>query len=149
MLFPKAVIPGSDRKTPYLTRWTLIETRWFRVFVHKITQSDGERDMHDHPYPFISFILKGGYREHFKTLVGNIVRDFRGLRRVVTHSAEDAHRLELFPDGQGGLTPAWTFIIVGRKCREWGFHTPEGWVHHETYLDRKFGEGQWTKIDNV
>lgn len=43
--------------------------------------------------------------------------------------AEALHRLVL-PAG----TTAWTLFFTWPKRREWGFETPDGWVHHVSYL---------------
>src|SRR3970040_495521 len=34
------------------------------IRIHKIKMSDGLRDLHSHPWGFISIILWGGYKEH-------------------------------------------------------------------------------------
>ena len=43
--------------------------------------------------------------------------------------AEDLHRL-ILPAG----TTAWTLFITWPKRREWGFATPQGWVHNVPYV---------------
>ena len=43
--------------------------------------------------------------------------------------AEDLHRL-ILPAG----TTAWTVFITWPKRREWGFATPQGWVHNVPYV---------------
>lgn len=47
----------------YMKRWRLIHRKWFGVRIHHIVRSDGDRELHDHPFSFVSFILKGGYWE--------------------------------------------------------------------------------------
>ena len=51
---------------PYLERYYVFlrdrERFPFNVFVHKFLKSDNE-DVHDHPWPFLTIILKGGYWE--------------------------------------------------------------------------------------
>jgi hypothetical protein len=51
---------------PYLERYYVFlrdrERFPFNVFVHKFLKSDTE-DVHDHPWPFLTVILKGGYWE--------------------------------------------------------------------------------------
>ena len=61
-LLQRRVIPnhGGD---PYLIRYTLIECAWFSIKVHHILESDEDRCEHDHPWPFLSLILTGGYWE--------------------------------------------------------------------------------------
>ena len=53
----------EDDNKPYLVRRTLISFgQWFSIKYHKILLSDDFCN-HDHPWGFLTFILKGGYFE--------------------------------------------------------------------------------------
>jgi len=130
---------------PYLRRFYIFECRWGNVYLHQILRSDGDRDLHDHPWDFTSIILKGGYTE-----VNRVVFEDGTTANlecwweqgdIIRHRAEDAHRLILEPN-----TTTWTLVFTGPKRREWGFHTPSGWLHWVRYLDIKFGAGNWTEV---
>jgi hypothetical protein len=45
-------------------------------------------------------------------------------------TAEEFHCVEARPDKPGDI---WTFFIHGRRRRDWGFLTKDGWVQHEEY----------------
>jgi len=121
---------------PYLRRYYLVQTRWGSVYLHEIMRSDEDRDLHDHPWNFVSLVLRRGYTEH---LLGGHTR-YCGFSRVIFHRAEDAHKVEL-----SGTGTTWTLVIVGRKRRDWGFVTSNGWVQHEQYFDQKYGSGKWVQ----
>jgi len=57
---------------PYLERYYVFlkdrERFPFNVFVHKFLKSDPD-DVHDHPWPFATLILKGGYWEWRLSLI--------------------------------------------------------------------------------
>jgi len=53
---------GTDG-SPYLTRTTLFSIRGFRVALHRFHRGDQDEDLHDHPWSFWTFILRGGYFE--------------------------------------------------------------------------------------
>jgi len=89
---------------------------------HRIITSDPGRVMHDHPWDFISQLLQGCYIEH--TPQGT--RVWRAPC-VIRRRAEMPHRLEL-PEGE-----AWTYVLLGRPRRRWGFWTADGWVHWRDY----------------
>lgn len=89
---------------------------------HHILLSDPDRDLHDHPWDFVSMILTGSYRE--TTATGEHLFE---TGSVVARTAETAHRLTL-QDG-----PMWTFVATGPVRRRWGFHTEDGWVHWKRY----------------
>ena len=120
------VICGHDG-LPMLIRYRFLDTRWGALYVHHFLRSDQDRDLHDHPWNFISLILWGGYFEE-------LPHDWRwrSAGRIVRHKATDAHRV-LLPYG----STAWTLIWVSPKVREWGFHTENGWVPWEEYVRRE------------
>jgi len=126
-------IPAPDG-SPYLERIVLEEAEdGSKVYLHILYQSDGDRDLHDHPWNFVSHIIYGEYIEHRSD--GSKQMFFAGDTNE--KEADTLHRLEL-PNG-----PVITMIECGPKIREWGFQTEEGWVHHKDYLDKKFGPGNW------
>jgi hypothetical protein len=67
-------------------------------------------------------------RETRKTLARHGVH-WRGAGAIVRRQASTLHRLVL-PKG----TDAWSLFLMGPKIKEWGFCTPDGWVHHVEYL---------------
>lgn len=115
----------------YLRRWRVVQTPWFAVYVHRILRPDKDRDLHDHPWSFVSWVLWGWYREVRAARDGWFSRP-RHLRRWLSlawHRAERAHRIiEVRPGG------VWTLVLTGRRRREWGFHTRWGWVDWRRYL---------------
>lgn len=121
-IYKKSVITrlGSDDKAPYLIRLSLINTPWFSLKLHRILLSDDDC-MHDHPWTFISFILKGGYVE--QTPAG---KKLYGPGSVLYRPAKFIHRLEIYQ-------PAITLVITFKKVREWGFITPKGWIEWFRY----------------
>lgn len=61
--FNKKIVIHREDGIAYLERRTLISFgRWFSIKYHKILQSDDACN-HDHPWGFVTFILKGGYFE--------------------------------------------------------------------------------------
>lgn len=55
----------TDPTRPYLTRYIPFRFKKFGIFIHKIELPDSDRHLHDHPWPFLAFIVKGGYTELF------------------------------------------------------------------------------------
>lgn len=110
----------GSRKNPTVLRWYV----WPRnplccLYIHKFVRSDDDRAFHDHPWPSVSLVLSGRYREH----TGEGVKEY-GAGSIIFRSAEHAHRIELI-DGKR----AWTLFLTGPRKREWGFHCPKGWIH--------------------
>ena len=114
-------IRGHDG-SPYMERWFVVESKSLTVRYHHLLASDSDRDLHDHPWDFVSLILEGSYVE--ETPAGE-QRFSAG--DVVVHRANDLHRLQLL-DG-----PVWTYVSTGPFVKTWGFQTPSGWVPWREY----------------
>jgi hypothetical protein len=126
------VIPDRISNEPYLTRYYLFlkERKWFpfNIFLHNFHKGDLD-DLHDHPWPYITIILKGGYWEHQP----NGKRTWRAPGAVRFASSRSLHRVELEPG-----VDTWTLFIPGPHVREWGFIDNGKWKHHEQYLREKY-----------
>jgi hypothetical protein len=136
----KRIVMDRVENEPYLERYYLFlrerERFPFNVFLHKFLKSDPD-DVHDHPWPYATLILKGGYWEwipHFDT-VGRKTGEYqvwRGPGHFRISKANSFHRIELDPD-----ITAWTLFMPGRKCRDWGFMVKNKWVQWEQYLKQR------------
>jgi hypothetical protein len=113
----------TDVDSEYITRLHLIKTPWFAICLHWINKPDAEPWLHDHPVSFISFILRGGYRE----ARGEERQVVRNWINVVRATDKDTHRIDYVKPN------TLTLCFMGPKTREWGFHTPTGWIHWKDY----------------
>ena len=119
-----------------------LDLRMFGIYVHDIEQPDPGLDLHDHPWPFVSIILRGAYTEQhgdtrFASALAYLVDQFpvadarftRTWRRWSAHRIRmtEAHRIISCEPGTR------TLVIRGRKTRRWGFYTPTGWVDQTSY----------------
>ena len=136
----KRIVMDRVENEPYLERYYLFlrerERFPFNVFLHKFLKSDPD-DVHDHPWPYATLILKGGYWEwipHFDT-VGRKTGEYqvwRGPGHFRVSKANSFHRIELDPD-----ITAWTLFMPGPKQRDWGFLVRNKWVQWEQYLTQR------------
>lgn len=127
----KRIIMDRVSDEPYLERYYLFlkerERFPFNIFLHKFLKGDPD-DLHDHPWPYATLILKGGYWE--TTPQG---RFWRSVGHFRTCSAESYHRIELEPGVE-----CWTLFMPGPHKREWGFDVNGCWVQHEQYLKERY-----------
>lgn len=127
-LFSWFEVPDSDhRDRVYLRRLRVIQTPWFGMYVHWIFLPDRDRALHDHPWPFVSWVIRGGYTERVRTKTSEASRTWS---RWSAHRmrSRDAHSIDLIEPGTV------TLVLVGRRCREWGFWTSRGWVPWRQYV---------------
>ena len=99
--------PDYDKAEPFMIRYYLLflkRPKWFpfNILLHKILKSD-LGDLHDHYWPYITIILKGGYWETNEN--GTF---WRGPGYIGFRKASDRHSLKI-PDGK----PAWTLLLAG------------------------------------
>jgi hypothetical protein len=114
---------GLDRSLPEAERHTPIYPSFRSYRIHHILREDLARDMHNHPWPARTIILKGWYWEdrddglHFRT-----VGDTATLEPDTFHNITQV--------SPGGV---WTLFITGPYEKDWGFMTKDGFVPHEEY----------------
>jgi len=143
---PKKII--SREGVPYLIRWNLFECKLFSIKVHRILKSDYDC-FHDHPWAFLSLILKGGYVEHreiptfsfvgathYKPVSDEYVRKISKIYhpgQLLFRKADCRHKLEIHQ-------PALTLVITFKKIQDWGFWTNQGFVHWRDYNSKNICE---------
>jgi hypothetical protein len=130
---PDFVIGDISENGSYLKRWWVIpRNRVFNIYLHRVTRSDDDRALHDHPWANASLILDGGYYEHTIEKGGINKREWLSAGDIKLRSGKAAHRLEIAPHTTG----ATTFFFTGPNYRSWGFHCPDaGWVHWKLFTD--------------
>ena len=113
----------------YLRRFFLWRCRWFNIFLHYIPQPDTDRDPHDHPWSFVSILLRGGYEEEIYSLRTSHVASFRRAPSIARRKAGCVHQIRAV------LANTWTLVITGPYRRHWGFLTHDGWKYWRDYLN--------------
>lgn len=108
--------PQYEGDGVYLTRWRVIQTPLFGIYVHRFTGPDPRRTLHDHPWPFVSIILSGGYVERRLNPTNMVVNEGRLVRRINIMRRGDAHSITRLCKN-----PTWSIVLAGRRARTWGY----------------------------
>lgn len=140
---------GTDGE---LHRWRLIETPLGGIMLHQHRGPDPGRVLHDHPWPFAAFVLRGGYTEEVAD-----ARDAPSLASIAdrwpetcTYGVERSRRaasLHLVRATQAHRitrlhrVPTWTIVVHGRRRRAWGFYPASGFINEKTV--------DWKRIDLI
>jgi hypothetical protein len=101
--------------TVYLTR-NGVRTPYGGIYIHKMTGPDDRFTPHDHPWPFVSLIVKGGYDEVRIEKMGMSRLYERSVGRVNVMRRDDQHYISRI-----WQNPTWTVVFFGRRRRTWGF----------------------------
>ena len=94
---------------PYMRRW-VVDFGAFAIRIHRWESSDDDRAFHDHPWWFITLVLRGSYDD--VSLSG---LDTLRVGSIRFRSASHRHTVKIKTPG------TWTLLITGRAKRRWGF----------------------------
>jgi hypothetical protein len=112
---------------PYVYRWRF-ESPFGSIRIHHWVGPDDARHLHDHPWSFITFILRGGYDEI--TPEGT-----KTLNAFSIHYRPAKYQHSVQPHSGS----VWTMIITGPRIRYWGFWVSDKFVKANKYF-AKFGQ---------
>lgn len=132
-----------------------------RLVIHQFHRSDNDRHYHDHPWNFISIVLKGKYYEHMpffqfynsiyvkpdKLCLDERFNDTVVLQErfsIIRRPKSWKHWVELpehfadvhLSDMYGRVhifEECWTLVFLYGRRRDWGFWTQQGWIKHDQY----------------
>lgn len=110
----------------YVYRWR-VETPWFSLRLHHWLHSDDDRNQHDHPWAFVTFILKGSYTD-----IGAEVEQRCTPGHFYYRPALHKHWVRL------DAKDCWTFVVTGPRVHSWGFWVQSRFVRSYEYF-RKWG----------
>jgi len=144
----------GDERTPYLTRWFLLQIEepfQFMICLHKFHRSDDDDATHDHPWDFLTVPLWRGYYDVTEPVLSSGIENLRlsveekdSLHELnykkqrcwplipYFRKAEHRHRVELFKDKQGKEKVAYTLVLMFKRRKRWGFFTKFG---YKDFLD--------------
>lgn len=133
----------------------LLQKLGIAVRIHCIATGDLDRALHDHPWTFISVLLRGRYDEARPVTPNNAIFErvpvtFSGLTTpseyveaepvtlrtrfpgsIALRRFSDRHRIVRVSDN------VWTLFITFKKRQSWGFYTPQGklwwWVFESVH----------------
>jgi len=121
--------PVDGRRRPIAR---LLQKLGVAARIHNILTSDHGRHPHNHPWWFVTIILRGGYWETMYDSQGFAIhKKWHGPGSILFRTPKHWHRIDLRP----GVQP-WTLFITGRYKGTWGFLVKGTFVQHREYLRR-------------
>jgi len=128
MIFKKVKEIISKEGVLHFRRWQVVKTRWFAIYIHAIYKADEEKHLHNHPWNFWSFVVKGSYTERLLNFKLN--PRFAGTsvyrQRDQFHKIEDLHS-----------PVVWTFNVAWGFRDTWGYSVNGNFIDHVEYRKRK------------
>lgn len=124
-------VPNFDRpEEDYLWRLRILQTPIFGVYLHKLCGPDARSILHNHPWAFVSFVLKGSYTENIQCNCDWDGCTYYAVPRNVYRMNVKRFNNSFHWISELSRTPTWTLVFVGRRRRVWGYLDPDG-----TYTD--------------
>lgn len=96
------------KECPYMRRW-VFNFGLFSIRVHNWFYGDDPRALHDHPWDFFVFVLKGSYVDITETGREDMPRWAYKYRPAL-------HKHTVDTKG------CWTLLFCGSEKRDWGFY---------------------------
>lgn len=134
----KYIIKQQWGDEEYLTRYTLRGKRFGgkpNLFLHRFHRSDYDAP-HNHPWPFTSLILAGGYWEKTPRIKWQHGRCYPAMKRlwygpgrILVRPASWRHSVEIPEDGR----EVWTLVQTGSKIGSWGFFCGPLWDTYKNW----------------
>lgn len=97
--------------------------------VHEILRSDMDDHLHDHPWAYLTMVLRGGYLEVTQPEVGVTRTQWYGPGSILFRRAGHYHKL-ILPTGQ----TATTLFITFKYRQRWGFKVGKQKIPYRDYF---------------
>ncbi len=126
----KVIISARNSNAPYMIRYILIKSKYVSIYFHRFMMSDDDVP-HNHPWPFISLALFGGYTEHLyqPEPIKGLLTEKLVIRKVPSlayRGIETIHKVEV--DKVRSLEEIneapLTMVMMFRRKQIWGFIKP-------------------------
>jgi hypothetical protein len=113
---------------PIMKRLTIVRHRRFgSLRLHLFMPNADDRDVHDHPWPFLTLVVSGWYDDMKNDGEGIVLRERMSRGKVRYRSATHQHRTRVGPDG------CLTVVVTGPVVRGWGFLRDGRWIPWRRY----------------
>lgn len=118
---------------PLMIRW-LVQNRWGTIRIHHFLRSD-EDQLHDHPWWFLTLVLKGGYLDETEF---DGVKHYDRLKvgSVRFRPAQHRHRVVIEDSDSDSTVGSWSLVVTGPWQRHWGFWVGGVFVRWKSYFER-------------
>lgn len=106
---------------PYAERW-ILTVFGYSLRLHHFIRSDDARANHDHPWWFVTLILKGAYYDIVEgAMPGHPPRRPEHMTPGTIRFRPAHHRHTVVVDYEANPGGVWTLVFTGRHVRTWGF----------------------------
>jgi len=125
----------------YMARWHVIRedslasrvlewlTGYSSIRLHRIMRADNDRDLHNHPFSYRTFVLQGFYAEERQAVQDSTLTQWLCSGDTVSTDAASFHRI-----ADVSYTGVWTLFCMTRDAGTWGFSVDGQFIDSRTYF---------------
>lgn len=151
---------ATGKEDVYLVRYIVFKSKFGGFYIHRFMRSDSS-DPHDHPWNFITYIVSGGYTEHFYnrekaeinsqdngkfSSLWTLTYNIRKAGSFAFRRATDIHRVVIdckYSIKEIDQAPL-TAVLMFKRQRTWGFwplkHKGSIYIDWRRYLNIRPGD---------
>lgn len=126
----------------FLQRFTILKIGKFHVRLHKITDNDRSTLFHNHPFNYVSVILKGGYTERVIKKDRTMTKKHK-VGSIIFRSRNVFHRIDTI-QGREAVTLFFAFGNFGWKAFSRNYNTDNDGMFQRVIKNKKV----WSKREN-
>lgn len=135
----------------YMGRWRVVDegtrgskilailTGYTHIRLHRICRADHDRELHNHPFDYRTYVAKGFYAEQYEEPPPQrwAYETHHGYRFVhvggtATGSHEKFHRIDLIP-----TEGVWTMFCMKADKGDWGFERDGEYIPSRVYFAQR------------
>lgn len=133
----------------HFQRWAVFETSLVSLYIHKILKEDKDLHQHNHPWNFVSIILKGCYlvSELFAEDYSHLYLRHKSFGSVTKMTYDDFHKIVKIEKG-----PVWSLLLAYGKRKSWGYLVNGGIVESGSLVNggsRIVDSAEYRKQKNI
>lgn len=118
----------------HFKRFAVVECKWFNIYIHTILKADEDPHLHDHPWDYVSLVLKGSFLEGSVDKNKDSVMTALVRGSISMQKAERFHKIVMLSLASKMVK---TLFFTGPRRREWGYDVDGTWIHNEIYRQNK------------
>ncbi len=112
----------------HFRRWRILSLPFLKINLHGIYMHDEDKHLHNHPWNFISIVLKGWYSERLEGDKINV----RYPGNIAMRKKDAFHKIDSLQSKS-----IYTLNFMWGKQEVWGYKVKGKFVDHETYRELK------------
>lgn len=111
----------------HFKRFSIFACRYFSIYIHHIYKADQDKHLHNHPWNYVSMVIKGSYLE----------QSVAGVNHIMPFSFNYAKRNRFHKILKLNDEKVISIFITGKRHKTWGYNVDNFYIEHDVYRQNK------------